>query len=270
MKKAGPKKGGKRLASLRLFSESLFHLNFRRVEECRTLLRWLDPQAGEDILDVGCGDGYFVRRIAKSGARVVGIDIIDGRATRRGRGAPQDGSELLTMNAEDMEFEPASFDKVISLCVLEHIRRDDLVFEKIAAVLRPGGLLALSADSLSNPGITGEEIVRHRRLYHVRDYYTLPKIKRKLDAAGLELEAARYVLTTPLALSLARLSWKCDSLSRAFFVVRWLGYLGIWAAAGFFVLRRNGLTGPSDRGLTLLVRARKSARFSDSRGQLPI
>ena len=38
------------------------------------VLEWLAPQAGERILDLGCGDGQLTARIAASGAEVVGVD----------------------------------------------------------------------------------------------------------------------------------------------------------------------------------------------------
>ena len=34
----------------------------------------LDPQAGEPILDLGCGTGHLTAQIAESGARVTGVD----------------------------------------------------------------------------------------------------------------------------------------------------------------------------------------------------
>ena len=37
-------------------------------------LRLLDPQPGELILDLGCGDGTLTARIAEAGARVIGLD----------------------------------------------------------------------------------------------------------------------------------------------------------------------------------------------------
>jgi 2-polyprenyl-3-methyl-5-hydroxy-6-metoxy-1,4-benzoquinol methylase len=38
------------------------------------LVEALRPQAGERILDLGCGDGFLSRRVAESGATIVGVD----------------------------------------------------------------------------------------------------------------------------------------------------------------------------------------------------
>ena len=40
---------------------------------------WLEAGAGERILDVGSGDGYYDWRISRSGARVTGIDLHEKR-----------------------------------------------------------------------------------------------------------------------------------------------------------------------------------------------
>ena len=39
------------------------------------LLAMCQPVAGLDVLDLGCGQGYFSRELARCGARVVGIDV---------------------------------------------------------------------------------------------------------------------------------------------------------------------------------------------------
>ncbi|HEV8683294.1 MAG TPA: SAM-dependent methyltransferase, partial [Actinomycetota bacterium] len=46
----------------------LNRLNLRRIEECATLIRWLEAAPGERILDVGCGDGSNAAAIARVGA----------------------------------------------------------------------------------------------------------------------------------------------------------------------------------------------------------
>src|SRR5919205_1780414 len=37
-------------------------------------LEWLAPQAGERVLDLGCGTGHLTAQIAAHGARLVGLD----------------------------------------------------------------------------------------------------------------------------------------------------------------------------------------------------
>ena len=42
--------------------------------EYRLIRRLLDPHPGEALLDVGCGTGWFTRRVAADGAQMVGLD----------------------------------------------------------------------------------------------------------------------------------------------------------------------------------------------------
>ncbi len=229
------------------------------MEECATLIRWLDPRPGERILDVGCGHGYNDRAITRSGARVVGIDVNEERlaVARESNGGP--GIEFLSMDAEEMGFPDESFDKAVSFCVIEHFRRDQKVLEHVHRVLRPGGALVLSADSLSNPEIRQEEREAHGRRYAVNTFYTRENLTRKLRDAGLEPERWRYILTTPFTLGLARVSWRLDDLPPPLLPVKVAGYLALFTAGKVASDLVEGVARRPDSGLTLLVRARKPA-----------
>ena len=232
-------------------------LNFRRMEECATILRWLDARPGEHILDIGCGDGHYDRRISRTGATVQGIDIHERRlaAARRFHRNGRTGYHF--MDASSLDFPDASFDKALSLCVVEHLEDDELVMRNVARALKPGGLFVFSADSLSTPGITPEERARHRRKYAVNTFYTDDLVRDKLARAGFETIETRYILSTPGDLAFIRLSWKLDRLPGMFRFLRIPGYgaLGTARKAATFV-SRNG-HGSSPGGLTLLVKARK-------------
>ncbi len=245
--------------SFRLFINALTHFNFRRMEECSTLIRWLDAKPGERILDVGCGDGYYDMLIAKSGAEVVGIDIHEQRLSAAQRLYRLERTEFLYMDAEKMNFAEASFDKAVSFCVLEHFHHDELVMKNIARLLRSGGCLVFSADSLSNPEITAQERARHKQRYAANTFYTVENLQEKLARAGFDIEEACYILTTPLSLALARISWRLDDLPGNLALVRGLGYLVlgiVWKVTSHFPRQSAG---HCRHGLTLLVRAKKRA-----------
>jgi SAM-dependent methyltransferase len=230
--------------------------NFRRRGECRALLRWLDARPGEDILDIGCGDGGYTARVARRGARVLGIDIHPRWLPFAQRCRSSERCAFARMDAEEMDLADASFDKVLSLCVIEHFGRDEAVLSQAARVLRPGGRLVFSADSLSNPGIRERERQRHRRRYAVNTFYDKASVRAKLARAGFAVERMRYVLHRPVDLLLARLSWRLDDLPGWLVPLRVLGVILIWAAWAA-ALPFPGDAARAQGGLTLLVQARK-------------
>ncbi|HUT07865.1 MAG TPA: class I SAM-dependent methyltransferase [Candidatus Latescibacteria bacterium] len=236
-------------------------LNFRRVEECRVILRWLDARPGERVLDVGCGDGYYDWRIARSGAHVTGIDLHEKRLAFARRHYGGDRVEFLSLDAERADFPAGSFDKAMSLCVMEHLGDDERVLANVSRAMKPGGCLTFSADSLSNDEIAPEERERHRRRYAVNTFYTMDIVRDKLSRAGFEIEEARYILSSPYALKLVRLSWKLDDLPPVLVLLRVLGYLALGAAwkVSTAFSGRKAEERPAAKGLTLLVRARKRA-----------
>ncbi len=246
----------KNLFPPRLFLRQFSQFNFRRRLECRTILSWLAARPGEAILDVGCGDGAYTSQVSRTGARVLGIDIHPHWLPFAQRYRSSERCTFSFMNAEEMDLPEESFDKVMSLCVVEHFGRDETVLRNIARVLKPGGRFVFSADSLSNPGITDAERSLHRQRYAVNTFYTTGSIVAKLGRADLVVEKMQYILQRPLDLALARASWKLDDLPKWLGIVRTLGYIGLWAAQGIASsFSRQGAMATG--GLTLLVSARK-------------
>jgi 2-polyprenyl-3-methyl-5-hydroxy-6-metoxy-1,4-benzoquinol methylase len=237
----------------------LSRLNFRRVEECATVIRWLDARPGERILDIGCGDGSYDWRIARSGATVVGVDTDEARMATARRCYSGDRTEFLLVDAEAIDFPEASFDKAVSLCVVEHLGCDERVMMNVSRALKPGGAFVFSADSLSNQGITPAERERHRTRYAVNTFYTIDGVRDKLSRTGFAIEGARYILSSPVDLQLVRLSWKLDDLRGAPAFLRPVGYLVLGGVYALLSLLPGHRRGAADGGLTLLVRARKTA-----------
>ncbi|WP_135303909.1 methyltransferase domain-containing protein [Haloarcula amylovorans] len=108
------------------------------TEYGRDVLRLLDPQPGERILDVGCGTGHLTAAIADSGADVVGIDATSAMIAKARETYP----DLVFEQADAREYDPNS--------------EFDAVFSNAALHWTPGtdhdDILSMAADTLSEGG----------------------------------------------------------------------------------------------------------------------
>lgn len=98
------------------------------------------PRA-EHALDLGCGDGRLTRHV--DAARVTGADTAAVALERAAERLP--GSELVRVEPDaPLPFEDCSFDLVVSVEMIEHVRDLQTLLSEARRVLRPGGLLALT------------------------------------------------------------------------------------------------------------------------------
>ena len=97
----------------------------------------LDPQRGERILDVGCGDGRLTKKIAERGATVTGIDS----SLDMIRAAHANGVDALVVDAADMNFD-SEFDAAFSNAALHWMRDKEAVAGGIFRALKRGGRFA--------------------------------------------------------------------------------------------------------------------------------
>ncbi len=97
----------------------------------------LDPQPGEHILDVGCGDGTLTLRIKDDGAEVVGID----NSLSMIGAARAKGLDARLMDAAQLKFAEA-FDAVFSNATLHWVLDKERAARAIWFSLKPGGRFA--------------------------------------------------------------------------------------------------------------------------------
>ena len=111
-------------------------------------------QAGERVLDLGCGFGRHAFEAYRRGAHVVAVDRSQEevtsvtsmfRAMAAAGEAPDDVvARAVRADLLSLPFPDASFDVVMASEVLEHIPDDDVAMAEIARVVRPGGRVAVT------------------------------------------------------------------------------------------------------------------------------
>ena len=125
---------------------------FRPLHQINPLrLAWIDELAslsGKKVLDVGCGGGILSDSMARKGAQVTGIDL----STKALRVAQLHALEACTagvsyreVSAEALAAEqPASFDVVTCMEMLEHVPDPASVVRACAELVKPGGWVFFS------------------------------------------------------------------------------------------------------------------------------
>lgn len=164
------------------------------------VLEWLAAEAGERILDLGCGDGQLSARIAATGAKVTGVDASPQMvAAARARGIPAEEAR-----AESLPYADQSFDAVFSNAVLHWVRDQDAMLEEVHRVLRPGGRFVAEMGGHGNIAairVALSAVLARRGLAGDSNYYPTPdEYAARLRQHGLDVrEIALIPRPTPLA-----------------------------------------------------------------------
>jgi 2-polyprenyl-6-hydroxyphenyl methylase/3-demethylubiquinone-9 3-methyltransferase len=143
-------------AELRKFGELAHrwwdpHGEFRPLHEINPLrLGWIQglaPLAGKDVLDVGCGGGILAEAMARSGARVTGIDLADKPLRVAELHLHESGLSISYQrsSAEDLsKARPEAFDVVTCMELLEHVPDPASTVGACARLVKPGGRVFFS------------------------------------------------------------------------------------------------------------------------------
>jgi trans-aconitate methyltransferase len=111
------------------------------------MISLLAPQAGERILDLGCGTGHLTQKIASYGSIVTGIDSAASMIEQSRHNYPE--LDFRVANGEDFHFDEP-FDAVFSNAALHWMKNADAVAGRIERVLKPGGRLVAEFGAKDN------------------------------------------------------------------------------------------------------------------------
>jgi malonyl-CoA O-methyltransferase len=109
------------------------------------IARLVGDVRGLSVLDVGCGTGRHAVRLARQGARITGVDFSAGML---GKARQKPGAERVTFVehniTESLPFASASFDRVLSCLVLDHVADVKAFFVELRRVCRSTGFVVAS------------------------------------------------------------------------------------------------------------------------------
>ena len=189
-------------------------LNRLRVEYLRDQLcrRWSrdpgapTPLAGLRLLDVGCGGGILSESMARLGASVTGIDVVERNiaiARDHAAGAGLD-IDYRAITASDLRESAAPFDIVLNMEVVEHVADLSAFMADCCAMVAPGGTTAVATIN-RNPlaglvAIFGAEYVLRLLPRGTHRYAMLRKpaeVAACLEAGGLTVADRTGVCVNP-------------------------------------------------------------------------
>ena len=166
--------------------------------------------SGQDVLDMGCGEGFFAAELKRDGNRIVGVDALP----TAGEHTALEKYISADLNAPqptlERGLEGRRFDRVLLLDVLEHLLQPESLLREVRPTLKENGRLVVSVPNVANITVrlgllfgrftyTDRGILDRTHLH----FYTRKSARAMLEEGGWEiLEARTTVMPLELVLGL--------------------------------------------------------------------
>jgi ubiquinone/menaquinone biosynthesis C-methylase UbiE len=162
----------------------------------------LAPTPGASVLDVGCGTGYFTRRLAADGLDVTGIDSSSGMI-RYAQSQAVAGELYMVGDARRLPFPDRYFDSCVAITSLCFIREQEQALAEMVRVTRRRIVLGL----LNRHSLLYWQKGRHggRGAYHGARWHTARAARALLVRANLQNIVIRSAIYLPSGNGVARI-----------------------------------------------------------------
>jgi ubiquinone/menaquinone biosynthesis C-methylase UbiE len=175
-------------------------LSLNRNREFETLCRMLELEPADSLLDVGSGDGYWTERFAGRVAQVIGLEPDDALLGHARRLHDRTNIRYQQGVGESLPFASATFDKVVSVSSIEHFSDPVKGLEEMFRVLRAGGRIAISVDTLSPENSSSDFRQWHARRHHVIRYFREEELVSILTTIGFRVgRVTLHIFCSPLS-----------------------------------------------------------------------
>ena len=177
-------------------SELGFHLNyilerqkriksFSRLYHSRlSLIESLYPCKG-NLLDIGCGAGFFLNIAKERGWNCHGLEILPEYIKYAKENFALENIRCESLD-EPLTYDENTFDVVTLWDLIEHLRNPIKSLKQINRVMKPGGLLVIWTPNVKNAIVLKENWIGYKTLQHLY-FFSGDSLNTMLEKAGFKI-----------------------------------------------------------------------------------
>lgn len=170
----------------------------------KKIIGGLELKEGDKVLEVGCGNGYYLSLLNRLGIKLslTGIDIDELALKDAKRFINDKKVKVMMADASKIPFPSNTFDKIVMSEVIEHVTDDEKnVLKEVYRVLKKDGILALTTNNIDYPFLWDPVnwILQHSFNTHIKSgfwagiwnqhdrLYKKERVEKLMKYAGFEI-----------------------------------------------------------------------------------
>jgi len=222
--------------------------NVFRFHELRFLKKHLKTKDEDLVLDIACGIGMYTNLIGRNVYKAFGIDLSE-HCILMANHFRLDNTFFQVANAQEIPFENETFDSIFSICALEHFNDHKAGVQEMFRLLKPGGQLLITVDSLAN--INSEKFIAfHKEFCVVVNYFNQESISSLLEEHGFCVKVCTNIMRSRFSAFIAVLAFKILKFPKLFNLFSIVTY-PMTCLADFLA------TSAADKGVIIAIYAEK-------------
>lgn len=175
----------------------------------RNIIGGLELQDGNKVLEVGCGNGYYLSLLNRLDVRLelMGIDKDIPALKDAAKFIGNRSVKLILGDAAKLPFKSNSFDKAVMSEVIEHVDNEKAVLREVKRVLKKGGILTLTTCNIGYPFFWDpiNWVLQHFFGTHIKAgfwagiwnqhdrLYEKEQVEKLINKVGFKIEESRYL-----------------------------------------------------------------------------
>lgn len=173
----------------------------------RRIVEGLEFKDGDRVLEIGCGNGYYLSLLNRLGMKLnlVGIDNVQMALDDAKKFISDSKVKLIYADASKLPFPNNTFDKIVMSEVIEHVQNERVTLHEAYRVLKLGGVLTLTTCNIDYPFLWDpiNWVLQHLFNTHIRSgfwagiwnqhtiLYKKEKIEQLVKEAGFKIEQSQ-------------------------------------------------------------------------------